>query len=172
MQVFPVRPVSERFDPVNHRLAIHLHNDMADDRGAHALVGQDEVMSDVCCYLIQDRPHRPHLLTLHVSGITGYSQGAEPTNVESSHHIGWRCALPSARHDADLMRPGSSRPCKSGPDCVISDHPSARVDADLISTTGVPSNASIGPIFTRVPSSSRTVTGCSPSGFGRAGERV
>jgi hypothetical protein len=31
------------------------------------------------------------------------------------------------------------------------DHPSARVDADLISTTGVPSNTSIGPIFTRVP---------------------
>ncbi len=30
-------------------------------------------------------------------------------------------------------------------------HCSARVDADLISTTGVPSNASIGPIFTRVP---------------------
>jgi hypothetical protein len=48
----------------------------------------------------------------------------------------------------------------------------ARVDADLMSTTGVPSNASIGPIFIRVPSISRTVTGCSPSGFGRAGERV
>jgi hypothetical protein len=29
------------------------------------------------------------------------------------------------------------------------DHPSARVDADLMSTTGVPSNTSIGPIFTR-----------------------
>ena len=51
-------------------------------------------------------------------------------------------------------------------------HPSARVDADLISTTGVPSNASIGPIFRRVPSTSRTVTVCSPIGFGRAGERV
>ena len=51
-------------------------------------------------------------------------------------------------------------------------HPSARVEADLISTTGVPSNTSIGPIFTRVPSISRTVTGWSPSGFGRAGERV
>ena len=52
------------------------------------------------------------------------------------------------------------------------DYPSARVDADLISTTGVPSNASIGPIFIRVPLISRTMTGCSPSGFGRAGERV
>ena len=51
-------------------------------------------------------------------------------------------------------------------------HPSARVEADLMSTTGVSSNASIGPIFKRVPSISRTVTGCSPSGFGRAGERV
>jgi hypothetical protein len=30
------------------------------------------------------------------------------------------------------------------------DHPSARIDADLMSTTGVPSNASIGPIFKRV----------------------
>ena len=52
------------------------------------------------------------------------------------------------------------------------DHSSARVEADLMSTTGVPSNTSIGPILTRVPSISRTVTGCSPSGFGRAGERV
>jgi hypothetical protein len=52
------------------------------------------------------------------------------------------------------------------------DHASARVEADLMSTTGVPSKTSIGPIFTRVPSISRTVTGCSPSGFGRAGERV
>src|SRR5205823_10487628 len=42
-------------------------------------------------------------------------------------------------------------------------HPSARVDADLISTTGVPSNASIGPAFTHVPSISRTVTGCKPT---------
>src|SRR5207248_357929 len=48
-------------------------------------------------------------------------------------------------------------------------HPSARVEADLISTTGAPSNTSIGPIFTRLPSISRTVTGCSPSGLGRAG---
>src|SRR5437763_3784155 len=31
-----------------------------------------------------------------------------------------------------------------------------RLDADLISTSGVPSNASIGPIFTHVPSISRT----------------
>jgi hypothetical protein len=31
------------------------------------------------------------------------------------------------------------------------DHPSARVDADLMSTTGVPSNTSIGPILIRVP---------------------
>jgi hypothetical protein len=33
------------------------------------------------------------------------------------------------------------------PHCAV--HPSARVDADLMSTTGVPSNTSIGPIFTR-----------------------
>ncbi len=42
-----------------------------------------------------------------------------------------------------------------------------QVDADLISTTGVPSNASIGSIFTRVPSISRTVTGCRPSAYTR-----
>lgn len=41
------------------------------------------------------------------------------------------------------------------------DQLSARVDADLMSTIGVPSNASIGPIFTRVSSILRTVTGCS-----------
>src|SRR4029077_16119532 len=50
---------------------------------------------------------------------------------------------------------------------TLSHHPSTRVDAELISTTGVPSNASIGPIFMRLPSISRTITGCSPRGFGR-----
>jgi hypothetical protein len=53
----------------------------------------------------------------------------------------------------------------------FADQASARVDADLMSTTGVPSNASIEPIFLRVPSISRTVTGGILSGFGRARER-
>ena len=35
-----------------------------------------------------------------------------------------------------------------------------------MSTTGVPSNASIGPICTRVPSISRTMMGYRPSEFG------
>ena len=42
----------------------------------------------------------------------------------------------------------------------------------LTSTTGVPSMASIGPIPNRVPEISRTVTRCSPNGFGRCGDRV
>jgi hypothetical protein len=36
---------------------------------------------------------------------------------------------------------------KARKDFESADHPSARVDADLMSTTGVPWNASIGPIF-------------------------
>jgi hypothetical protein len=45
------------------------------------------------------------------------------------------------------------------------DHPSARVDADLMSTTGVPSNTSIGPILTRVPSISRTIGSPIPNSY-------
>jgi hypothetical protein len=39
----------------------------------------------------------------------------------------------------------------------------------LTSMTGVPSMASIGPIRNRIPQISRTVTRCSPNGFGRCG---
>jgi hypothetical protein len=42
----------------------------------------------------------------------------------------------------------------------------------LISTTGVPSITSIGPIRNRFLPTFRTVTRCSPSGFGRSGDRV
>ena len=41
-----------------------------------------------------------------------------------------------------------------------------------MSTTGVPSMASIGPMCSRRPSIACTFTVCSPSGFGRSGERV
>jgi hypothetical protein len=46
------------------------------------------------------------------------------------------------------------------------------VRTGLISTTGVPSIASIGPTFTFFLVISRTVTRCKPSGFGRSGDRV
>lgn len=42
----------------------------------------------------------------------------------------------------------------------------------LMSTTGVPSTASIGPIRRRFPAIRFTVTGWRPSGFGRSGDRV
>ena len=42
----------------------------------------------------------------------------------------------------------------------------------FMSITGVPSIASIGPIRIRLPSISRTVTRCKPSGFGLLGDRV
>ena len=41
-----------------------------------------------------------------------------------------------------------------------------------MSTTGVPSIASIGPIRMRFPAILRIVTGWRPSGFGRSGDRV
>ena len=54
-----------------------------------------------------------------------------------------------------------------------SGYPSAQsTRTGLTSTTGVPSMASIGPIRNRVPEISRTVTRCSPNGFGRCGDRV
>jgi hypothetical protein len=42
----------------------------------------------------------------------------------------------------------------------------------LISMTGVPSIASIGPTLNRSPEISNTFTRCSPTGLGRSGERV
>src|SRR5712675_1499242 len=52
-------------------------------------------------------------------------------------------------------------------------HPSAnRESTGLISTTGVPSIASSGPTLISRPEISSTFTRCSPSGFGRSGERV
>jgi hypothetical protein len=44
--------------------------------------------------------------------------------------------------------------------------------AGLMSTTSVPSIASMGPMRMRRPSMARTVTGWRPSGFGRSGDRV
>ncbi len=66
------------------------------------------------------------------------------------------------REPLDFLEGGVERLCRHR--ARHADHPSIRVDADLMSTTGVPSNASIGPIFTRVPSISRTVTACGLSG--------
>jgi hypothetical protein len=52
----------------------------------------------------------------------------------------FRNRLADKRHDEAIMAAAPH-----------ADHPSARVDADLMSNNGVPSNTSIGPIFTRVP---------------------
>src|SRR5207247_8630872 len=49
---------------------------------------------------------------------------------------------------------------------------SERPSTGLMSTTGVPSMASMGPILRRLPAIDRTVTRWRPSGFGRSGERV
>src|SRR6267154_1333169 len=52
-------------------------------------------------------------------------------------------------------------------------HQSAdRESTGLISTTGVPSIASSGPTLISRPEISSTFTRCSPSGFGRSGDRV
>ena len=69
----------ERLMPVDHRLAVHFHNDMADDRGSHALVGEAKMNVRLVAGIeLKDRPHRrPHLLALHVGGISGNTQSTE-----------------------------------------------------------------------------------------------
>ena len=96
----------ECFNPVNHRLAINLHNDMADDGGAHTLVGQREMnVRMVAVTEFQDRPHRPaHLLALHIGGVTGNTQGEE-SHQGRDHRVvsagAARCLL--FRHEVDLI---------------------------------------------------------------------
>ena len=63
----------EHFRPVAHRLVVHRNNDMADNGGADAFVGQGKVnVRIVAAIALKDRPYRgAHLLALHVSGVTG-----------------------------------------------------------------------------------------------------
>src|SRR4029077_2144193 len=96
----------ERLMPVDHRLVIHFHNYMADDRGAHALVGEGEMNIRLVAGIeFEDRPHRrAHLLSLHVSGISGDTQSTEP-NKGGDDCVIWAsaCLFWVFRHDPTLV---------------------------------------------------------------------
>ena len=65
--------------PVPHRLAIHLYNDMPDNRRSNSLVGEGKVnVWSIAAVEFEDWPHRrAHLLALHVRGVTRNTQGEE-----------------------------------------------------------------------------------------------
>src|SRR5204863_264686 len=64
--------------PILHRLIIHLHDDMLDDRWSNALIGEGKPNRAVAVIELQNRPDRStHLLALHVSGVTGNAQRTE-----------------------------------------------------------------------------------------------
>src|SRR4051812_6029572 len=68
----------EHLGPILHRLIIHLHDDMLDDRWSNAFVGEGKANRPVAVIELQNRPDRStHLLALHVSGVTGNAQRTE-----------------------------------------------------------------------------------------------
>src|SRR5438477_1329598 len=69
----------ERLIPILHRLAIHLHNDISDNRGTDSFVGEGKMnVGRVTAIEFEDWPHRrAHLLALHVGGVTGNTQSQE-----------------------------------------------------------------------------------------------
>src|SRR5262249_50027137 len=70
-----------------------------------------------------------------------------------------------------LLQP-FSLPERHGHRLIRMAYPERRPSTGLMSTTGVPSMASIGPTRRRLPLISRIVTGLRPTGLGRSGERV
>ena len=94
----------QRFPPILHRLAIYLYNDMPDYRRTDPFVGEGKVnVGRIAAVEIEDWPHRrPHLLALHVGGISGNTQSAD------SHKGRDDCVISAGatrlrlfRHDAD-----------------------------------------------------------------------
>ena len=68
----------EHLNPILHRLIIHFHNHMLDDRWSDAFVGEGKSNGPIAAIELENRPDRSaHLLALHVSGVTGNTQGAD-----------------------------------------------------------------------------------------------
>jgi hypothetical protein len=79
---------------------------VADDRGSHTLVGEAEMNVRLVAGIeFEDRPHRrPHLLALHVSGVSGDTQSTEPDKGRDDCVISAGATrLRLFRHDADLI---------------------------------------------------------------------
>jgi len=68
----------EHLGPILHRLIIHLHADMLNDRWSDAFVGESKLNRPIAAVEFEDGPHRcTDLLALHVGGISGNTQSAE-----------------------------------------------------------------------------------------------
>ena len=69
----------EHLVPILHRLIIHFHEDMLDDRRPHALVREGKSNGPIAAIELENRPDRSaHLLALDVSRVTGDAQRTEP----------------------------------------------------------------------------------------------
>jgi hypothetical protein len=68
----------EHLGPSLHRLIIHLHDDVLNDRWSNAFVAEAKPNRPVAVIELQNRPNRStHLLALRVSGVTGNEQRTE-----------------------------------------------------------------------------------------------
>jgi hypothetical protein len=93
----------EHLGPILHRLIIHLHDDMLNDRWSDAFVGESELNRPISAIELEDRPDRSaHLLALHVSSITGNTQSTESDKGRDDCVISAGAALSLVlRHEAE-----------------------------------------------------------------------
>jgi hypothetical protein len=75
-------PYFEHLPPIFHRLPVHFHNHVSDDRGTNSFVCESEVnVGGIVSLILEDWPNcRAHLLSLHVGGVTGNTQSQESNN--------------------------------------------------------------------------------------------
>jgi hypothetical protein len=96
----------EGLPPILHRLAIHLYNDMPDNRRADPFVGEGKVnIGRIAGVEFEDGPHRgTHLLALHVGSVTRNTQSQESYKGRNDCVISAGTArCPLFRHEADLI---------------------------------------------------------------------
>src|SRR5512133_3042342 len=91
--------------PIPHRLAIHLYNDMPDNRRSDSFVGEDKVNGRIAAVEFEDGPHRrTHLLALDVGGVSGNTQSTESDKSRDDRIISAGATrLRLFRHGADLI---------------------------------------------------------------------
>src|SRR5258705_701329 len=73
----------ERLFPIPDRLSIHPYNDIPDNRRSDSFVSEGKVnVGRIAAVEFKDGPHRgPHLLALHVGGVTDTHRAQTPTKV-------------------------------------------------------------------------------------------
>ena len=94
----------QRFPPILHRLVIHVHDNVANDRRTDPFVGEGKVnVGRIAAVEFEDWPHRrAHLLALHVGGVTGNTQSQKPNKgCDDCVISAGATRLRLFRHDAD-----------------------------------------------------------------------